>query len=284
MTKPRLSLACVLATLLTGCGRVVFEWQGPTDNFRALDVNSDGDVDRFEWEQSHGAVFDKSLGFRSSDCDTNGRVSWHEYFVGYMHLEHCPGRYLYESPLPPPSADSGMSAYASYEDDGEPDNWVQGTLLVRPEENLQIYERMPEGPDMPTLLRPVLRPPPARYSEQDLPPAAQQRLRFTSGRLADAVLVSRYDSAENIPGNEVRAAFPHLGCAIANENANVRITMADVEVVWHADGRESRERYLKPVWIEPGHTQRLDAWFAGRVDSAECRLLDARGQVLRKSA
>src|SRR4029078_1382746 len=123
MTVLRISLACLLAVLLTACGRVEFEWQGPTDNFRALDANKDGDVDRFEWEQSHGAVFEASLGFRHADCDADGRMSWHEYFEGYMHLKHCPGRYLYEPPPPPPPADGSYGAVAYHADNGEPDNW-----------------------------------------------------------------------------------------------------------------------------------------------------------------
>src|SRR5262245_26602784 len=103
MAKHRVSPAWILATLLVGCGRVQYQWQGPTDNSRALDANSDGDVDRFEWEQKHGSVFEKTQEFRYSDCDSNGRVSWHEYFVGYMGMKHCPGSYLYEPPPPPPS-------------------------------------------------------------------------------------------------------------------------------------------------------------------------------------
>jgi len=282
MTKLRISLAWTLAALLAGCGRVVFEWQGPTDNFRALDANSDGDVDRFEWEQGHGSVFDASLRFRFADCDSNGRLSWHEYFERYMHPEHCPGRYLYEPTPPPPADDAGVTyAYAYSEGDHWPDNWQQGTLLVRPDENLQIYEQMPEGPDMPTLLRPVLRAPPARFSEVDLAPAVQQRVHSRSLPLADAVLVSKYEPAEKVPGNEARASFPHLSCDIANDNTNVRITMADIEVVWHSAGRESRERWLKPVWIEPSHAQHLDVWFGSAVETAECRLLHARGQVLK---
>jgi hypothetical protein len=280
MTVLRISLACLVTTLLGACGRVEFEWQGPTDNFRGLDANRDGDVDRYEWEQSHGSVFDASLGFRYADCDSNGRMSWHEYFQGYMHPRHCPGRYLYEPPPAPPAADTGY-AVAYHEGNGEPDNWQQGTLLVRPEENLQIYERMPNGPDIPTLLRPRLRPPPARYSEEDLPADIQQRLRLTSGKLADAILVSHYD--HDSPVHEYRAGFPHLSCDLRNDNGQVRITMADVEVVWRAGGLESRERWLKPVWIEPGGSQHLDVWFASPVHAAECRLLHARGQSLRKS-
>jgi len=283
MTVLRISLACLLAALFAACGRVEFEWQGPTDNFRALDANKDGDVDRFEWEQSHGAVFEASLGFRHADCDSDGRMSWHEYFEGYMHLKHCPGRFLYEPPPPPPPADGSYGAVAYHADNGEPDNWQQGTLLLRPEENLQIYERMPQGPDVPTLLRPILHPPPARYSEKDLPPAALQRLRFTSSKLADTVLVSHYDPAEKISGNEFRAPYPHLNCDIGNDNSHVRITMVDVEVVWHVAAHESRERWLKPVWIEPGSAQRLDVWFGGPIEAAECRLLNARGQILRGS-
>jgi len=145
----------------------------------------------------------------------------------------------------------------------------------------RIYEQMPEGPDTPTLLRPVLRPPPVRFSEVDLAPAEQQRVHSSSLPLADAVLVSKYEPAEKVPGNEARASFPHLSCDIANDNTNVRITMADIEVVWHSAGRESRERWLKPVWIEPSHAQHLDVWFGSAVETAECRLLHARGQVLK---
>ena len=91
--------------------------------------------------------------------------------------------------------------------------------------------------------------------------------------------MAHYDPVEKIPGNEVRAAYPYLSCDIGNGNNDVRITLADIEVVWHAAGRESRERWLKPVWIEPGSSQRLDVWFGTGADAAECRLLNARGQL-----
>jgi len=282
MTKLRISLACILLTLLAGCDRVVFEWQGPTDNFRNLDANSDGAVDRFEWEKMQGSVFRKTQGFRYADCDSNGRMSWHEYFVGYMHSNHCAGRYLYEPPPPPPAADTGV-AYAYSAGDDWPDNWQQGTLLLRPEENLQIYETMPSGPDVPTLLRPALAALPGRYSETELPPDALQRVHSKSLPLAERELLSKYDPAEKVPGNEARASFPHVSCEIHNDNSNVRITMAHVEVTWRAGGRDHAERWVKPVWIEPASTQRLDVWFGSAVDAAECRLLHARGQFLRKS-
>src|SRR3954462_12069004 len=88
---------CVTSVLLAACGRVDFEWQGPTDNFRGLDVNHDGDIDRFEWENQHeSALFPDTLSFRYSDCDSDGRLTWHEYFQHYMHMKHCSGPYLYE--------------------------------------------------------------------------------------------------------------------------------------------------------------------------------------------
>lgn len=271
--------ACIVAAWLAGCGR--YEWQGPTDVFRGLDANADGDVDRFEWENLHGAEYPTTLGFRYSDCDLDGRLSWHEYFVGYMKLAHCPGPYLYE-PQFPASDDDNMVAAVTQEDDALGEDWREGPLLARADENVQIYTQDPEGPDVPTVLQGKRPPRAARHSEQDLPPAAFQLLGFTTIPLKDTLLVAHYDVSEKIPGNEARGVYPRMSCEIANENGDYRITLTDVQVVWRVSGREYRSRWLKTLWIDPGTTQSLDVWFSSAVDSADCRLLHARGQAVRR--
>lgn len=269
--------AFIVATLLSGCGH--HEWQGPTDNFRVLDANSDGEVDRVEWEYLHGSEFPSTLGYRYSDCDLDGRVSWHEYFVGYMHMAHCPGSYLYEALLPP-SADDRVAV--THEDDALGEDWREGPLLARADENVQIYEQPPDGPDVPTVFRRSLPQRPGRHSEQDLPPATRQRVRFSGTPLQDTLLVAHYDPAEKVPGNETRGTYPHVSCKIANENDDFRITLADIQVLWRVSGRDYRSRWLKTVWVEPRTTQSLDVWFGSAVDAAECRLLHARGQTVRQ--
>ncbi len=274
--------AWLVAALLAGCGRVHFEWQGPTDYFRSLDTNSDGDVDRVEWENGpdHGTLFPETLRFRYSDCDSNGRLSWHEYFAHDMGSTHCPGRYLYEDG-PWPVIDDGESrSYVTHEDDSLGEDWREAPLLARADENVQIYEQPPDGPDVPTVLRRSLPQRPGYHSEQDLPPATWQRVRFSSGPLQDTLLVAHYDPAEKVPGNEARGTYPHASCKIANENDDFRITLADIQVVWRVGDRDYRSRWLTTVWVEPRTTQSLDVWFGSAVDAAECRMLHARGQTV----
>jgi hypothetical protein len=271
--------AIAMTTSLAGCGRAGSESAGPTDYFRGLDVNGDGDVDRFEWENDQGSVFPSTLGFRYCDCDANGRLTWHEYFLGHIHMRHCPATYLYES-VSAASADTG--ADATHEDDALGEDWRTGPLVVRADERVQIYA-MPQFDqrderDVPTHLRRRLPPRPGRYSETDLPSTALKRLKFTSQAVAQTVLVAHYDPSEKIPGNEARMNFPRMICEIDNGNPDVRITMIDLQIVWRLQGHEYRTRLLKTVWADPTTTQSIDVWFASPVDSAECRLLHARGQ------
>ncbi len=273
----------LVAALLAGCGRVHFEWQGPTDYFRSLDTNSDGDVDRFEWENGpdHGTLFPETLRFRYSDCDSNGRLSWHEYFAHDMRSTHCPDRYLYEDGPWPASHDGGSRSYVTHEDDSLGEDWRDAPLLLRADEPVQIYPQQP-GADVLIHFPRTLPTRPGRHSEEDLPPAVLQRLRFTSGPLEDQLLVTHYDAVERIPGNEARRVYPHMSCVIANDDADFRITMADIQVVWRVSGRDYRARWLKTLWIDPGITQSLDVWFSNPVDAAACRLLHARGQTVRR--
>ena len=272
-------MAMAIAPWLCGCRYARDESDGPSDNFRALDANRDGDIDRFEWENVQGSAFPESLGFRYADCDADGRMTWHEYFVGYMRMQHCPITYLYEdAAVATPELRAAVVAVVGHEDDTLGEDWRSGPLVVRSEEQVQIYAVPPAEVDVPTHMRRRLPPRPRRYSELDLSPAALQRVKFSSRPVADTVLVAHYDPREKIPGNEARMVFPRMVCDIGNDNPDVRITMLDLQIVWRARGHEYRSRLLKTLWADPGATQSVHVWFADPVDAAECRLLHARGQ------
>jgi hypothetical protein len=271
--------AIAMAPWLSGCDRV----NGPHQKFRALDANGDGAVDRFEWENVEGSAFPETLGFRYADCDTDGRMTWHEYFNGYAHMQHCPATYLYEHGATASEEQRSAAAAVTHEDDALGEDWRSGPLVVRAEEQVQIYAVPPAEIDVPTHLRRRLPPRPGRYSEADLSPTALQRVSFSSNSVEDTVLVSHYDHREKIPGNEARMVFPRLVCEIGNDNPDVRITMVDLQIVWRARSNEYRSRLLKTLWADPTTTQSFHVWFGSPVDAAECRLLHARGQPARRT-
>jgi hypothetical protein len=276
----RVFCALSIATALVGCRYNRGESDGPTDNFRALDANRDDAVDRYEWENVQGSAFPESLGFRYADCDSDGRVTWHEYFVGYLHMQHCRGTYLYDSVGVVSDESAATSgAEATHEDDALGEDWRNGPLVVRADEQVQIYAAPPpEETDVPTHMRRRLPPLPGRYSENDLSATALQRVKLSSRPVADTLLVSHYDPREKIPGNQVRMAFPRVVCEINNGNADLRITMVDLQIVWRVHGHEYHSRLLKTLWANPSSAQTLHVWFGSPIDAAECRLLHVRGQ------
>jgi hypothetical protein len=271
--------AIAMALWLSGCRYARDESDGPTANFRALDANEDGDIDRVEWEDVQGSAFPDSLGFRYADCDADGRMTWHEYFGGYMRLQRCPGTYLYEDGIFASTDNSaGTTAVVTHEDDALGKDWRMGPLVVRADETVQIYAMPPGEIDVPTHLRRKRPPRPVRHTEADLSSAVMQRLIFTSRPIADTVLVSHYDPSEKIPGDEARMVFPRMVCDIGNDNPDIRLTMADLQIVWRVQGNQYRSRVLKTLWVEPRTTQSIHVWFGFPIDTAECRLLHVRGQ------
>ena len=285
--------ALALALGLTGCGRAPAEASGQSDYFRALDSNHDGEVDRYEWENVRGGVFPDTLSFRYADCDANGRLSWREYATGYMSTVRCPTRYLYEDTRYEDVSDASTSeagsevASSTHVDDAQSEDWETGPLVARPEEPLQISNARP-GDDAQVsiearslVLREPAPPRAGRHSETDLTPDELKRVRFSSQPLTDTILVPQYDLRENFTGDQLRRVFPLVVCKLANDNADLRITLADLQVVWRTRGREYRTRVLKTAWTNPGAAQLYHVWFRTSVDSAECRLLHARGQPAR---
>jgi hypothetical protein len=288
----RLIVPCALALTLClpGCRRAPAEADGPSDYFRMLDANHDGDVDRHEWEVIRGPVFPYTLSFRYADCDMDGRLTWHEYAAGYMSSARCPAPFLYEDARGDDAARADASAIGSagasfaHADDAQGEDWQIGPLVVRADEQVQIYEASPSERDgarvdVPTPLGRKQSPPrTGRHSEADLTPAALLRVRFSSLPVTDTVLVSHYDARETAPGDEVRHVFPLAVCKLANDNSDLRITLADLQIVWRVRGRQYRTRVLKTLWTNPGAAQLFHVWFNESVDAAECRLLHARGQ------
>jgi hypothetical protein len=271
--------AAIAGVLLCACRRD-YESEGPTENFRALDVNHDGDIDRFEWENQHeSAIFPDTLSFRYMDCDRDGRVTWHEYAEGQMHGKHCPGPYLYEAtPWPPPPEPGIPAAEFSHEDDTLSEDWREAPLLARTDERVGITPPSPGIPVVPLHWARAENPRPSRYSEVDLPSNTFRTLHLSSLPLGEDDLLANDDGE---PARKTVHQFvPHFQCELANGSNNTRVTLADIQVVWRIQGRVLRARWLKSVWIDPGATQDFDVWFAGNIDAAECRLLHARGQIL----
>ncbi len=273
--------ACFAGFLLGACGRVDHESQGPTGNFRALDVNHDGDIDRFEWENQHeSAIFPDTLSFRYMDCDRDGRVTWHEYAEGQMHGKHCPGPYLYEAtPWPPPPEHGTPAPVFSHEDDTLSEDWREAPLLARTDEAVGIIPPSAGIPVTPMHMSRAETPRPARYSETELPPETMGQLHLSSLPLREDDLLANDD--DQPPRNTAHYFVPYLRCELDNGSNDARVTLADIQVVWRTHGRNLRARWLKSVWIDPGATQAFDVWFAGPTDVAECRLLHARGQILQ---
>jgi hypothetical protein len=274
------AFACLASVLLAGCGRAASEEQGPTGNFRALDVNHDGDIDRFEWENQHeSALFPDTLAFRYSDCNSDGRLTWHEYFQHYMHIKHCPGPYLYEAtPWPPPVDDATPMTEVSHEDDTLSEDWREAPVLARTDESVGVIPASAGIPTTPAHWARAEKPRPARYSEADLPPTAARHLHLSSLPLRDSDLLANDDGQPRTDGET--HFVPYFLCKLENGNDDVRVTLADIQIVWRSHGRDLRARWLKSVWIDPGAAQGFDVWFAGDIDAAECRLLHARGQIL----
>jgi hypothetical protein len=282
--------ALALSLSLAGCWRSPGDPYGESDNFRVLDANHDNDVDRYEWENLQGSAFAESLGFRYSDCDSDGRLTRHEYSNGYMGRMRCPVPYLYEdtrddaATRASESAGSTELASSTHPDDDQGEDYRAGPLIVRADEPLEMLEAPGRSDfhaaqiDVQTLLSRQQPPRAGRYSETDLTAAKLQRLRLSSTPLTDTIFVSHTIGGQTVPGFEARRIFPLVVCKLANDNPDLRITLADLQVIWHENGHAYRTRVLKTLWLNPRSTQLLHVWFGRAVASAECRLLHARGQ------
>lgn len=81
----------------------------PSDFFRRLDRNRDGELSRAEW----AAYYDRHnhppgdlcmrRDFEPADCDQNGRLTWSEYYDRrFTYSRRCPGDEA-RRPTPPPT-------------------------------------------------------------------------------------------------------------------------------------------------------------------------------------
>jgi hypothetical protein len=203
----------------------------------------------------------------------------------------CPAAYLYEDVRdtedPRTGESAGYSAYASstHTDDTQGEDYRAGPLVVRAEEPLEIFQQGGHSDfhaaqvDVQTLVSRHQPARPRRHTEADLTSDALQRLRLSNIPVADTTFVSHTIGGTEVPGYEVRQVFPLVACKLSNDNTDLRLTLADLQVVWREKDHEYRTRVLKTLWLNPGAAQLFHVWFGRPVDSAECRLLHARGQA-----
>jgi len=85
-----------------GCQPRHYEWQGPTAAFKRIDATQDGELSRAEWQvrnwQTNLHTWEAGV-FEQADCDSNGRLTWREYFRGVIKLRYCLKPYIFHPAL-----------------------------------------------------------------------------------------------------------------------------------------------------------------------------------------
>lgn len=252
-------LAIILITLLflgaPSCGPSRFEWQGPSNWFKVIDRNTDGDISRIEWEYQYlrTSIYSASFNeFEFADCNHNGRLTWHEYFQSNFNHRHCDpsGGPLYSS------ASSMMTA---------PHTELFPAVLS----DIEIRVLTSNAYGYKEGLQRGISQYPNDISEDEASAAELASIQIKCGETYGEIVPDRFTNGASVK-------HPAIKCTIDNDLENADVSLLVLSITAEIKGAINHTWHAKAVHIPSQTTSNITVFLGNGTGSATVQLENIR--------